>query len=920
MPDNFKYVRAQFLSLRTTLTALFIVAGSLFELVPVAVAQEHSPAHPFSWPTITRRAKPWTWWWWPGSAVDSSDIARQLRMLQKAGLGGVQIIPIYGVDGWESHFIEFLSPEWMKMMGYTVEKARRLGMGVDMALETGWNFGGPATSGEYANAFVVVKTYDLSGGQELSDSLSPTATQSLMAFGPNGQTVDLTKKIEADGKVNWTAPPGKWHLYGVSQRFSGQNVKRAGPGGHGPMLNPLYAPAMRRYLAWFDSSFHRYTGPGPHAVFQDSYEYQCNWSPDFFVEFEKLRGYKLQNFLPALFGNAPADEVARVKSDYRETVSDLMTTTTGPMWMDWAHRHGFLTSYQAHGAPANWLDLYADADIPETEVFRLDRNPLVSKFASSAAHVAGHPYTGAETGTWLAEHFTVTLAQLKDLVDDLFIAGINHVFYHGTCYSPVGARWPGWLFYASTQMNPRNSIWHDVSELNAYVARCQSVLQSGGPDNDILLYWPISDLWNNPEGMLPHMTIGDTAWFSGQPVGLTAHDLWDHGWSFDYVSDRQLEAAEIVSQGIRVPGGTYRVVLSPPCELMPVRTLRQMLSLARSGATIIFESHLPNDVPGWGHLASDREEFKKLMTQVHLVSVGEKLQEAALGEGRILVGEGETALSRAGVVRETMTDTTGLFFIRRVSAGSWYYFIANRHGRDFDGWVPLGRPARSVVLMDPLTGTTGLATLRHIAGRAEIHLQLHHGASIVLRVFANRRVSGPAWTYLQADGSPEEVTGDWQVKFMQGGPVLPAPFKTAKLGTWTARSDTNAQCFAGTARYSIIFDAPGHRGGRYLLDLGSVCQSARVRLNSRNLGILITPPFRVAVELKPTGNRLEVEVTNGSANRIRDLDRRHVQWKIFQDINFVDINYKPFDAANWPLYDSGLLGPVTLTPVHGVTK
>jgi len=27
----------------------------------------------------------------------------------------------------------------------------------------------------------------------------------------------------------------------------------------------------------------------------------------------------------------------------------------------------------------------------------------------------------------------------------------------------------------------------------------------------------------------------------------------------------------------------------------------------------------------------------------------------------------------------------------------------------------------------------------------------------------------------------------------------------------------------------------------------------------------------------------------------------------------VDINYKPFDAANWPLTDCGLLGPVTLT-------
>jgi hypothetical protein len=60
---------------------------------------------------------------------------------------------------------------------------------------------------------------------------------------------------------------------------------------------------------------------------------------------------------------------------------------------------------------------------------------------------------------------------------------------------------------------------------------------------------------------------------------------------------------------------------------------------------------------------------------------------------------------------------------------------------------------------------------------------------------------------------------------------------------------------------------------------------------------------------------LDVEVTNVSANRIRDLDRQGAQWRNFHDINFVNINYRPFDASDWPLADSGLLGPVTLTPL-----
>ncbi len=38
-----------------------------------------------------------------------------------------------------------------------------------------------------------------------------------------------------------------------------------------------------------------------------------------------------------------------------------------------------------------------------------------------------------------------------------------------------------------------------------------------------------------------------------------------------------------------------------------------------------------------------------------------------------------------------------------------------------------------------------------------------------------------------------------------------------------------------------------------------------------------------------------------------------MDWKIFHEINFVDHNYKKFDASKWPLTPSGLLGPVRLT-------
>jgi hypothetical protein len=956
-----------------TLTALLL-----------ATAGVRAANDPFAWPPITAQTKPWAFWWWMGSAVDKTNLTRELERYAAAGLGGVHIIPIYGAKGWEDKYIKYLSPEWMDMMGWSVSEAHRLGMGVDMTTGSGWCFGGPQITDKDANASVIVKTYEVKPGEKLDQTFDRKSTQALVAYGPDGKVIELTGKISANGEVNWTAPdaivgqasrlsategvspsnpipqqpdrgrdarnqagetpaPLPWTIYAISQKPSGQKVKRAGPGGEGWMLNLIYPPAMDDFLKPYTAAFANYHGNKPRAQYHDSYEYRSDWSPDFFAEFQKRRGYRLQDELPALFADAShftnhasrfsdLDHRARVLCDYRQTVSEIMAEESLPKWVKWSHDHGFLTRDQAHGSPGNWLDLYADADIPETEMFHTDRNILISKFASSAAHVAGHQLTSAETGTWLGEHFTVTLGDLKGLADDMFLAGVNHLFYHGLCYSPDEAGWPGWHFYASTEMNPRNSIWHDVPALNEYIARVQSVLQSGQPDNDILLYWPIEDFWMQPgDKLLPQLTVHARDWFEDQPIGKTAKELRDKGYAFDYVSDAQLKTAKVADGKIQMPGRDYKVIVVPECKYMPLETFKQLLALAENGATVIFENE-PDNVSGLNNYSNQQAELKKLQAEIQPPTFMHNVGSMHRGLGQIIFGEKTVALHFANAPLEPMAINS-LSFVRRSFDGGWNYFIANRGTNTFDGWITLARPAKSLVILDPMTGSTGVAASRQsVVNQIEVHLQLVAGESVILRAFANKKVAGPAWNYWQLqtpDAQSQTLTGNWNVSFIQGGPTLPTPFQTAKLGSWTVNGDTNAQVFAGTAKYEITFDAPRSESrlqavpGRvnaglqtFSLELGSVQQSARVRVNGKDYGTLITPPFRVVVDnLKPTGNVLEVEVTSVAANRIRDLDRRGVPWKTFHDINLVDINYKPFDASNWPLTDCGLLGPVTLTPV-----
>ncbi|MBQ6137822.1 MAG: hypothetical protein IJI73_10685 [Kiritimatiellae bacterium] len=288
---------------------------------------------------------------------------------------------------------------------------------------------------------------------------------------------------------------------------SGMKVKRAGPGGQGFMIDPFDPEAMKQHIAAFEKHF----GKGgdalrPRAFYHDSYEYYGA---------EPKNGQDIDESQLACF----------------------------KVWTDWCRENGYLTRNEAHGAPSNWLDFYALADIPETEMFgKNDRDILISKFASSAAHVKGTRLVSAESCTWIDEHFCERPAEIKAFLDRLFLSGVNHVFYHGFCYSPVDAVWPGWCFYASLEMNPRNPIWREVGALNGYVTRCQSLFQTWTPDNDLAILWDPSAFRAKHPGKTVNMSVHARDWFYGEPIGKAAKELFEAGYAFDYVSPRMAEA------------------------------------------------------------------------------------------------------------------------------------------------------------------------------------------------------------------------------------------------------------------------------------------------------------------------------------------------------------------------------------------
>jgi hypothetical protein len=404
------------------------------------------------------------------------------------------------------------------------------------------------------------------------------------------------------------------------------------------------------------------------------------------------------------------------------------------------------------------------------------------------------------------------------------------------------------------------------------------------------------------------------------PFYAAALRLWNRGYACDEVSDRFLAEARCVDGKIILNGNSYRVAIVPAARLMPEATFRKLAELARTGATILFEDKLPSDVPGLGNLESRRAAFRDLVSQLRFAPMknGAEVSKADLGKGAILAGGLEAMLQMANVAREPMVDS-GLRFVRRTHATGRHYFIANRSKRLFDGWITLGAELKSAVILDPrFEQRSGIGSLRrNTDGDRQVYLQLQPDESCMLRTFTNKVANGSRWEYVEHASPPKKIGGVWKMQFIEGGPELPASFETGELASWTEHAGAGAERFAGTARHTIEFDHPGGEADDWLLDLGRVCESARVKLNGRQLGALWCAPFQenVGAALRTGTNILEVEVTNLAANRIADLDRRKVNWKYFYDINVASRSYRSLDASDWPLFDSGLLGPVTLTPL-----
>ena len=829
-------------------------------------------------PSPTQEAKPGIRWWWLGSAVDKENLGWHLDQYAKAGIGAVEITPLYGVQGNDKNDIPYLSPRWMEMLRFVEKKDTELGIETDMATGTGWPFGGPwvplseaACKAVFVDTLVDVK-------KKLMD-INFTLPEKERNFAK-------LKVIKAYPVAGATKKKRVIALYESRTR---QMVKRAAPGGEGYVIDHFDSTAVAHYLAHIDSAFTASGTPFPHTFFNDSYEvYGANWTPNLLTEFENMHGYKLQDKFPEFL-----DGDAIVVSDYREILGEMLLHNFTKQWTAWAHKHGAITRNQAHGSPANLIDCYAAVDIPEIEGFGLTdfgikglrKDPgktrpnfsdlSMLKYAPSAAHITGKKYTSSETFTWLTEHFRTSLSQMKPDMDLMFCAGVNHMFFHGTAYSPKNDPWPGWKFYASIDMSPTNSIWRDAPELMKYITHCQTYLQWGQPDNDFLVYLPVRDMWRtNTKKWLMMFDIHSMAKKAPEFIKCIL-DIDKAGFDCDYISDQYLRSCTYKNGMIETAAGTrYKALVIPGNNIMPSDVIQHISQLKAQGA-------------------------------------------------KIIKGDNTEAMAKAANP-EMMRKLYGLKLIRRSNKYGHHYFIANLTDHDIKAQVPIATGENAALWYNPMNGSYHAAVINE---RGELAINLKSGESRIL--LSAQKESAPwlqdkklrmAKTEPQTIDKGESIdltANTWKLSFTEEAPKVEETFSLQGLKTWESLSD-KAQVTMGTGVYETTVKLSKEQAKKqWSIDLGDVRESARVYINGHYIGCAWAVPYILHCKdaLSKGKNTIRIEVTNLPANRIAALDREGVKWRKMKEINVVDINYKKTTYDKWEPVPSGLNSTVKLVEV-----
>ena len=659
--------------------------------------------------------------------------------MKEKGFGGLLLFDARGYH--EAHVqpppsrMDFMSPEWRRMVKFAMSEAHRLGLEMSVnlsscagALKGPWNVGKdspkqlvwtsaqlqgpkpwdgslqPPKTGHFRQIAVVAARHADPKPDTTPAKVEPAAegrfSETWQGIHPKPkaapaivEVVDLTSKMDDQGQLTWAVPEGRWTVL----CFGCVTME-----GHEFDVDVLDADAVEGHFQRMGKALLEDAGPLAGKTLTHFYSVSWEgaiptWTIDFDRHFQKYRRYDPRDYLPVLAGlTVTSPEVSRrFLHDYYKTLGDCFRDHFYGKLHELCRREGLKWHSESGGPWSRRLPTFNAADqmaflgrndMPQGEFwYRHGARHAMNRQPAMAAHIYGNRLAATEAFTHMLRHWSAYPALLKPDADAAFCDGVNHFVWHTFTASPPEFGKPGIEYFAGTHVNPNVTWWEQAGPLLTYLARCQLLLRQGRFVGDVCCY----------TGDAQYMHWGRGEKWSAEPSLVLGK-----GYTYDLINTEVLLDRLSVDQGdLVLPDGMrYRLlVVDLEHETVRPEVLRKLVALTQAGATIVLGDRRPCRAVGLQNYPASDETVRQLADELWGES-GQPPRPRRLGKGHAIAG---VKMDEALHARGILPDFAGPFrYTHRRADGVDLYFLAGEGTAECVFRVDGKEPE----LWDPVTG------------------------------------------------------------------------------------------------------------------------------------------------------------------------------------------------------------------------
>lgn len=901
--------------------------------------------------------RPFVRWWWNGNKIEKAELARELRLLKDAGIGGVEINPISfpsNTDDMGIASLEWLSDEWIEQLRFTLAEAKSLGMTCDLLAGTGFPFGAEFLEGEERCQVVVigVKKFEGPMNTEISlfdlfkeadpATLSPYSGRTMkileVKLVPDPlnnieEAINLTNQIKND-VVKLTIPKGKYAVYALVKIDGFMKVIQGAPGGRGPVLNHFNGAAVKKYLNRITNSIQGKIGPLAPSIrsfFVDSLEMEgANWTSDMMAEFKKRRGYDIYPYLPFILfktgrmGNTVdlnyhvkmnpqmQEILVRIRYDFEFTKAELFEERFTQNYVQWCKENKIKSRAQAYGRGHFLLEGSFDVDIPEGETwlkYGVGEDISEADFTKYPWHLG--------RGNTMINKYVSSAAHLKDkkLVSSEELTNTDMVFNEsleifkiaGDQSTISGVTHP--IFHGFNYspknaafpgwityggyFNEQNNMWPYFKHYTDYRARQSALLQQASMFADIALLAPIGDMWGDFGAQMEPFPSRVTPAYQN----LVWESIHQNGNACDYISESVIMDSEMKNGFLNYGSRKYHTIFLIEVRSINPSSAQKLYDFVKNGGRIFCLEAYPNQSLGWNNHQSKDEEVREWVSKMK-----------QFPDRFIFLNKPESNFKEwyKGVqvkykitpyvnIKSPETFVTQVRYQTKDAEIFVFNNSSNKYKYDLDvTFLNKVIERKQAWLWDAVTGNRSKLELKN----GNLKIDLGPADSKIIVFNDDRR--GELWKLIpEPNASSKIINNTWKVEFKHSDGSV----KNVEMDMLADLKDHPVYVdFSGTVIYRSNLQIENVKAVKYL-DLGKVYGISELIINGENAGTKWYGRRAYDIEglLQKGANSLEIKVVTVMGNYMKTL-------KDNQTAQYWTNNARKAQ----PIQSMGLVGPVTI--------